>query len=129
MPVDLRAHPIPGQDAGLAATLIAAGLPIEEMGEGGRRFHRFDDSGNGVGHGGFEPHREYALVRSIVVLPALIGEGYRIPLNRLFVATPLATQLCRPSEVVFDILENAGMGPFTKEDGEVVFDSEGKRHV
>ena len=48
-----------------------------------------------------------------------IGE-YPILLNRPFVVTPLGTRLCRPSEVVLDILENPDIGPFTKEDGEVV---------
>lgn len=40
-----------------------------------------------------------------------------ILLNRPFVETPLGTRLCRPSEVVLDILENPGIGPFIKEDG------------
>lgn len=29
-------------------------------------------------------------------------------------------QLCRPSEVVLEILENPDIGPFAKEDGEIV---------
>lgn len=43
-----------------------------------------------------------------------------ILLNRPFVVTPLGTRLCRPSEKVFEILPNPEIGPFTKEDGEVV---------
>lgn len=43
-----------------------------------------------------------------------------ILLNRPFVVAPFGTRLCRPSEVVLDILENPDIGPFTKEDGEVV---------
>jgi arsenate reductase len=31
--------------------------------------------------------------------------------------------------VVLDILENASIGPFTKEDGEVIIDAEGRRIV
>jgi arsenate reductase len=50
-----------------------------------------------------------------------------ILLNRPFVVTPLGTRLCRPSEAVLDILENPNIGPFTKEDGEVVIDEEGER--
>jgi arsenate reductase len=50
-------------------------------------------------------------------------------LNRPFVETPLGTRLCRPSEVVLDILENPAIGPFTKEDGEVIIDAAGKRLV
>ncbi|WP_127751700.1 arsenate reductase (glutaredoxin) [Devosia sp. 1566] len=52
-----------------------------------------------------------------------------ILLNRPFVETPIGTRLCRPSEVVLDILENPDIGPFTKEDGEVIIDAEGKRLV
>ena len=43
-----------------------------------------------------------------------------ILLNRPFVVTPRGIRLCRPSEVVLEILENPDIGPFTKEDGEVV---------
>ena len=43
-----------------------------------------------------------------------------ILLNRPFVVTPRGGRLCRPSEVVLEILENPDIGPFTKEDGEVV---------
>ena len=54
-------------------------------------------------------------------------EAHPILLNRPFVVTPLGTRLCRPSEVVLDILENPRIGPFTKEDGEVIIDSTGNR--
>jgi len=57
-----------------------------------------------------------------------IGE-HPVLLNRPFVVTPIGTRLCRPSEAVLDILENSDIGPFTKEDGEVVFDAQGKRVV
>jgi len=43
-----------------------------------------------------------------------------ILINRPIVVTPLGTLLCRPSEAVLAILPNADIGPFTKEDGEVV---------
>lgn len=55
--------------------------------------------------------------------------AHPILLNRPFVETPIGTRLCRPSEVVLDILENPDIGPFTKEDGEVIIDAEGKRLV
>jgi arsenate reductase len=45
---------------------------------------------------------------------------YPILINRPIVVTPLGVALCRPSERVLDILPNADIGPFTKEDGEVV---------
>ncbi|KFL31199.1 arsenate reductase [Devosia riboflavina] len=57
-----------------------------------------------------------------------IGQ-HPVLLNRPFVETPVGTRLCRPSEVVLDILENPDIGPFTKEDGEVIIDAEGKRIV
>lgn len=56
-------------------------------------------------------------------------EAHPILLNRPFVETPIGTRLCRPSEAVLDILENPDIGPFTKEDGEVIIDAEGKRIV
>jgi arsenate reductase len=62
-----------------------------------------------------------------VLLDAIAA--HPILLNRPFVVTPIGTRLCRPSEVVLDILENPDIGPFTKEDGEVVIDAEGKRLV
>lgn len=43
-----------------------------------------------------------------------------ILINRPIVKTPLGVRLCRPSEKVLDILPNAEIGAFTKEDGEVV---------
>jgi len=50
-----------------------------------------------------------------------------ILINRPIVVTPLGVKLCRPSEVVLDILPLPQLGEFTKEDGEKVIDSEGKR--
>ena len=50
-----------------------------------------------------------------------------ILINRPIVVTPLGTRLCRPSEVVLDILPDAQKGAFAKEDGEKVVDDEGKR--
>ena len=47
-------------------------------------------------------------------------EQHPILLNRPIVVTQLGVRLCRPSEAVLDILPNAQIGPFTKEDGEVV---------
>jgi arsenate reductase len=48
-------------------------------------------------------------------------------INRPFVVTPAGTRLCRPSELLLEILPEAQKGPFTKEDGEVVIDGKGKR--
>lgn len=49
-----------------------------------------------------------------------------ILINRPFVVTSLGTRLCRPSELVLDILPSVTK-PFVKEDGEVVIDSNGRR--
>jgi arsenate reductase len=52
---------------------------------------------------------------------------YPILINRPFVVTPLGVRLCRPSEMVLDILPAAQKGAFAKEDGERVVDSEGRK--
>lgn len=43
-----------------------------------------------------------------------------ILINRPFVVTPKGARLCRPSEVVLELLPNPRFGEFTKEDGEKV---------
>ncbi|CAH2407315.1 arsenate reductase (glutaredoxin) [Mesorhizobium ventifaucium] len=53
--------------------------------------------------------------------------AHPILINRPIVLTPLGTVLARPSEAVLDILPNPDIGPFTKEDGEVVIDASGRR--
>ncbi|MER8610641.1 arsenate reductase (glutaredoxin) [Mesorhizobium sp. M0435] len=53
--------------------------------------------------------------------------AHPILINRPIVVTPLGTMLARPSEAVLDILLNPDIGPFTKEEGEVVVDASGKR--
>lgn len=77
------------------------------------------------------PFEELGLADPAVSDAALLDaiEAHPILLNRPFVETPRGTRLCRPSEVVLDILENPDIGPFTKEDGEVIIDAEGKRLV
>lgn len=54
-------------------------------------------------------------------------EAHPILLNRPIVVSPLGAKLCRPSEAVLDLLPSEGLKPFTKEDGEVVIDAEGRR--
>lgn len=43
-----------------------------------------------------------------------------ILVNRPIVATSKGVRLCRPSEIVLDILENPRFGIFVKEDGETI---------
>ncbi|MBJ9721365.1 arsenate reductase (glutaredoxin) [Acinetobacter calcoaceticus] len=52
---------------------------------------------------------------------------YPILINRPFVVTPKGTRLCRPSEVVLDILDSENLSYFAKEDGEVIIDEQGHR--
>lgn len=53
--------------------------------------------------------------------------SHPILINRPIVVTSIGTKLCRPSEVVLDILEKPQLGSFTKEDGEVVINEKGER--
>lgn len=50
-----------------------------------------------------------------------------ILINRPLVVTPLGTRLCRPSELVLDILPAPQQGAFSKEDGEAVVNARGER--
>ena len=77
------------------------GTPYEELGLDNRAFS--DD----------------ALIDFMLSHPLLI--------NRPIVVTPAGTKLCRPSEVVLDILPLPQLKAFTKEDGEQVIDAEGRR--
>jgi arsenate reductase len=53
--------------------------------------------------------------------------AHPILINRPFVVTPHGVRLCRPSELVLDILPLPQKGPFAKEDGEAVIDANGQR--
>ena len=55
--------------------------------------------------------------------------GHPILINRPIVVTSKGARLCRPSEAVLDILPNPNIGPFIKEDGEVIIDEKGIRCV
>jgi len=50
-----------------------------------------------------------------------------ILINRPLVVTSLGTKLCRPSELVLEILPDPQQGAFTKEDGEQVVDANGQQ--
>lgn len=53
--------------------------------------------------------------------------AHPILMNRPIVVTPQGTRLCRPSEMVLDLLPEPPMRPFAKEDGEMVLNAEGRR--
>ena len=60
-----------------------------------------------------------ALLDAMLAHPVLI--------NRPFVFTERGVRLCRPSELVLDILPHPQRGAFAKEDGEAVVDAAGQR--
>lgn len=52
---------------------------------------------------------------------------YPILINRPFVVTELGVRLCRPSELVLDLLSVPQRAAFSKEDGEIIIDQQLKR--
>jgi arsenate reductase len=60
-----------------------------------------------------------AILDAMCVHPVLV--------NRPIVATSLGVRLCRPSEIVLDILDPLPPGPLEKEDGTVLITADGKR--
>ncbi|WP_454826944.1 arsenate reductase (glutaredoxin) [Paraburkholderia xenovorans] len=75
------------------------------------------------------PYAELGLNDTSLSDDALLDAMMEHPIliNRPFVVTPLGVRLCRPSEVVLDILPVGQKSSFRKEDGEQVVDSEGRR--
>ncbi|HQT47156.1 MAG TPA: arsenate reductase (glutaredoxin) [Acidocella sp.] len=59
------------------------------------------------------------------ILDAMMSDP--ILINRPIVVTPLGVKLCRPSELVLEILPAPQQGAFTKEDGEAVVDAKGQK--
>ena len=66
--------------------------------------------------------------------PGVSGESildamtaHPILVNRPLVATPKGVRLCRPSEIVLDLLDRLPPGPLAKEDGQLIIDAEGRR--
>lgn len=77
------------------------------------------------------PYAELHLDNQSLTDDDLLDAMMRHPIliNRPFVITERGTRLCRPSEVVLDILSQPQRGSFKKEDGEVVIDERGERVV
>ncbi len=50
-----------------------------------------------------------------------------ILVNRPIVCSPKGVRLCRPSDLVLDLIETWPPGPFAKEDGSPLIDPEGRR--
>ncbi|MFA5970619.1 MAG: arsenate reductase (glutaredoxin) [Sphingomonas sp.] len=70
---------------------------------------------------GDESLSDDALIDAMIAHPILI--------NRPLVVSPLGVKLCRPSELVLDLLPSPQLGAFAKEDGEQVVDAQGERIV
>ena len=64
-------------------------------------------------------HNDAELIALMIEHPILI--------NRPFVVTELGVKLCRPSELVLDLLTQPQLKSFRKEDGELLIDEHGHR--
>ena len=75
------------------------------------------------------PAQELGLLAEGVSEDQLIAAMIEHPIlvNRPIVATPKGVRLCRPSELVLDLLDRWPAGPFSKEDGSPLIDAAGKR--
>lgn len=96
----------------LVALIAAMGMPVRDLLR--KNVPPFEELGLAE-----ERFSDDELIDAMLAHPILI--------NRPIVVTPLGTKLCRPSEVVLDILPSPQQGAFTKEDGEPVVDAQGKR--
>ncbi|MDE4749955.1 glutaredoxin-dependent arsenate reductase [Klebsiella pneumoniae] len=76
-----------------------------------------------------EPYEQLGLADDRFTDEQLIElmQQHPILINRPIVVTPVGTRLCRPSEMVLEIIPEPQQGAFTKEDGEKVIDEAGKR--
>lgn len=96
----------------LEGMIRAAGLSVRAaLREKGTPYHEL-----GLGNPALTDEQ---LLDAMMLHPVLI--------NRPFVVTERGTRLCRPSEVVLDILPLPQRGRFAKEDGEVIVDDTGQR--
>ncbi|MFA7257993.1 MAG: glutaredoxin-dependent arsenate reductase [Aeromonas bestiarum] len=96
----------------LVALIAAMGMPVREL----LRKNVPPYEALGLAEDNFS---DEALIDAMLAHPILI--------NRPIVVTPLGTKLCRPSELVLDILPDQQKGAFAKEDGEQVVDASGRR--
>lgn len=74
------------------------------------------------------PAKELGLLEPNVSDETILAAMLEHPVlvNRPIVCTSKGVKLCRPSEKVFELLETWPAGPFTKEDGELLLDADGK---
>lgn len=75
------------------------------------------------------PAKELGLLEPDVTDETILEQMLRHPVlvNRPIVATPKGVRLCRPSELVLDLLDRLPPGPLAKEDGSLILDARGNR--
>ncbi|KCZ98660.1 arsenate reductase [Hyphomonas polymorpha PS728] len=75
------------------------------------------------------PAKELGLLEPGVSDETILAAMLKHPVlvNRPIVCSPKGVRLCRPSELVLDLLETMPPGPIYKEDGEMILDAEGRR--
>ncbi len=75
------------------------------------------------------PAAELGLLDESVTDEALLDAmiAHPVLVNRPIVASPKGVRLCRPSELVLDLLDALPPGPVAKEDGSLVIDAQGQR--
>jgi arsenate reductase (glutaredoxin) len=75
------------------------------------------------------PAAELGLLNVEASDEAILGAMIEHPVlvNRPIVCTRKGVRLCRPSELVLDLLDLLPPGPFRKEDGQLLIDAEGRR--
>jgi arsenate reductase len=75
------------------------------------------------------PAAELGLLDDAVTDAAILDAMVEHPVlvNRPIVCTARGVRLCRPSELVLDLLDRLPPGPFRKEDGELMIDADGRR--
>lgn len=75
------------------------------------------------------PAKDLGLLEAGVTDEVILAQMLLHPVlvNRPIVATPKGVKLCRPSELVLDLLDRLPPGPLAKEDGSLIIDASGKR--
>lgn len=77
------------------------------------------------------PAKEMGLLEDGVSDETILAAMLETPVlvNRPFVVTDHGVKLCRPSEIVLDLIDRYPPGPFAKEDGQLMIDAEGQRLI
>ena len=77
------------------------------------------------------PAKEMGLLEDGVSDETIFAAMLETPVlvNRPFVVTPQGVKLCRPSELVLDLIDRYPPGPFAKEDGQLMIDADGQRLI